>query len=151
MNALDKIKEYIENNDSEEKISQSDLADIVGVSRQRVAQLIEQNDLRDVIITREDMKRRCVDCGEKMEADKFGKYCSDECKLKLRSEKYYVTLKCATCGKDFTIRKSEYKARCRNKTSDVFFCSKKCQGVRLGKSYGFGCPKNMKLGDWKLS
>lgn len=138
MNALEKIKEYIESNDSDEKISQSDLADIVGVSRQRVAQLIEQNDLRDVIITREDMKRRCIVCGEKMEADKFGKYCSDECKLKLRSEKYYVTLRCASCDNEFTIRKSEYKARCRNKIGGTFFCSKKCQGTELGKKYGFG-------------
>ena len=138
MNALEKIKEYIESNNSEEKISQSELADIVGVSRQRVAQLVEQNDLGDILISREDMKRRCVVCGEKMEADKFGKYCSDECKLKLRSEKYYVTLRCSSCNNEFTIRKSEYKARLRNKVGNTFFCSKKCQGAELGKTYGFG-------------
>lgn len=149
MNALEKIKDYIDNNIDEEKITQSELADIAGVSRQRVAQIVEQNGLTEYVRSREDMKRKCVVCGDKMDADKFGKYCSDECKLKLRSEKYYVTLKCATCGKDFTIRKSEHKARCRNKTSEIFFCSKKCQGVRLGKSYGFGCPKNNVLGDWK--
>jgi len=135
LNALEKIKEYIESNDSDEKISQSDLADIVGVSRQRIAQLVELNGLEDVIKNREE--RKCVVCGNRM-GRKFGKYCSDECKIKFRTDKFYVTLKCASCKTEFTIKKSEYKARLRNKVGDTFFCSKKCQGTELGKKYGFG-------------
>lgn len=138
MNAIDKIKEYIDNNDTEEKVSQTELAKIIGVSRQRVAQLVETNDLGYVVKTRDDNRRKCVVCGNIMDRNKFGRYCSDECKLILRKRNYYVTLKCATCGNEFSVRKSEYKARLRNKQTEDFFCTKQCQGVSVGKKYGFG-------------
>jgi predicted nucleic acid-binding Zn ribbon protein len=138
MTALEKIKEYIDGNDTDEKVSQAELAKIVGVSRQRIAQLVEINDLGHVVKTRENNQRKCIVCDQDMDHDKFGRYCSDECKLLLRKQNFYVTLKCATCGGEFSIRKSEYKARLRNKQTEDFFCSKKCQGSSVGKKYGFG-------------
>jgi len=60
----------------------------------------------------------CLICGERTARTK-SKYCSVSCKNKGLSTRIYVTITCATCGKQFETRTSKPRR----------FCSRQCSGV----------------------
>ena len=45
------------------------------------------------------------------------------------------TMTCSECRKSFTLQASDKRARIQRNNSGVFFCSKHCQGVYLGKHH----------------
>jgi len=58
-----------------------------------------------------------------------------------------VTLRCEQCGKEFTLRQSEYNARLRRRKIQGFFCSRQCYGQYIAVRYGFTVhPEHARFG-----
>jgi hypothetical protein len=87
---------------------------------------------------------RCKYCGKKFlkERKKLNKvkhhFCSRKCLNNYFKMKHRIELKCAVCGKKFSLMISEYKERLKRRTEntkDKWFCSKKCFGYWVGKTF----------------
>jgi len=97
------------------KHSQAELGRILGVSRQRVHDIVKAPDLHQLVRPKQ-WSFHCVDCGKPIHG---GTRCR-QCWLKIWGAKR-VTLSCDFCGKQFERKESEAK---RYK---YHFCSTSCK------------------------
>ena len=112
----------------------------VGVSKERVRQVLVKEDLPTVAVgqssTKEKEKIPCIECGtlDKKFNTKQSLYCSKECISKARN-KYWIrfhkehpdrrtTYQCAYCGNSKTIRTGIYERQVRNFKN--LYCSHSC-------------------------
>lgn len=106
----------------------SDIARELGVSRERVRQICKTLGYKPLrkLIVRQD-KKHCVVCGKESGSRK---YCSNDCRKKYIKDRYWTQKPCKQCGKMISyLRSEEYKL--------PVFCSKRCQGISIGKTVGF--------------
>ena len=113
-------------------MTMSEIADIVGISRQRVFQILQEEGLP----TKHYIKKyqyRCLVCGT------IGnrKFCSDECKKKWQQ----VPIVCTRCGKLFTRNVTQFLKNYRHHNYHLF-CSRYCSGKWSGEYYEFKSHAN---------
>ena len=116
-------------------ISMSVIARLVGVSRQRVFQILQEEGLPTKHLASQKIKYRysCLACG-KISTHKF---CSDECQKKWQQ----IPVVCTFCGKLFFRNVHQFLANYREHSS-ALFCSRNCQGRWIGEHYGFKSPNH---------
>jgi predicted DNA-binding transcriptional regulator AlpA len=110
----------------------SEIARIVGVSRQRVYQILQEEGLP----TKQHVKKclyACPVCGRITNH----KFCSGEC----RKEWLQIPVICSECGNLFIRSRSKFMNSYPHH-SNVLFCSKKCTGKWLNKHYASKCHFN---------
>ena len=111
-------------------MTMSEIARLVGISRQRVFQILQENGLPTKHLVRQINKYRynCPVCGK----ISINKFCSDECKKQWQQ----IPVVCTKCGKLFfrDIHKFLYNYRDHNET---IFCGRNCQSKWIGEHYGF--------------
>ena len=103
----------------------SEIARIVGVSRQRVYQILQEEGLP----TKQHVKKclyACLVCGRITNH----KFCSGEC----RKEWLQIPVVCSECGNLFIRRRSSFLNSYPHH-NNVLFCGKKCTGKWLNKHY----------------
>ena len=110
---------------SNPKIPYSDIGMRVGITRERVRQILKQNNLHEsrsgLIVT-----KTCPVCNKvktELKSKIFGKTCSVECARKNLSKR--TTLTCE-CGTVFTRRPSEIRSK-------ICYCSRECFQKYRGK------------------
>src|SRR5271157_2402425 len=104
----------------------SEIAKMVGISRQRVHQILREEGLP----TKQHIKKcqyKCPVCG----VISNRKFCSYECKKKW----LYIPVICSECGNIF-IRSRRKFMNSYPHHSSVLFCCKKCTGKWLKEHYG---------------
>ena len=102
------------------------LADLLGVTRERVRQFCVQHGLERV---RPRQRLRCSACGKVLRSDDRTGFC--------RSCLYpKVWLVCSACGRSFQRSEAERRARDKRRITNLVFCTKRCMGAWLGKTYG---------------
>ena len=107
-------------------MSAADLARHIGVSRERVRQLLVALGLPTKVFVRE--LHLCGFCGE-LTRNPF--YCSRPC----HSMSTWVLFRCAVCDRVRRKRGCEVRARLRKSRSGNLYCSRTClyRGARLGR------------------
>ena len=115
----------------------AEIAEQVGVSRERVRQILNSEGLPTRIAPR---LRPCKVCGNPITNNNAKYYCSMACLTK----DHQVSLVCSICGKPFKIRTCDYEHRLRHKKTNLWFCSKVCQGKWLGQ-HNRWCNKGEKV------
>lgn len=110
------------------KYLQIELAREVGVTRERIRQIINEADLRHLLDT-VSLRRRsfCTECGKPV--TKAGQLCIVCYHKKIKAPQLEFT--CDNCGNKFRRNKSEVHRQ------KFHFCSKFCQGRYAGRHYGF--------------
>lgn len=106
-------------------ISMAEIAKKVGISRQRVYQILR----KDGFPTRRRVLKNqyeCLVCGAVTEH----KFCSKECKIKWKQ----IPVVCTRCGKLFLRNRSQLLNNYRRHDSTLF-CSKHCSGKWLAENY----------------
>ena len=107
-----------------------DIADNLGISRQRVHQILKKEDLRTKHYTQKT-RFECQVCGK----TSSHKFCSVECKKKWHE----IPVTCTTCGKLFTRSRRQLLAHYK----EFLFCSRECFGKWTGERHGFKAhPEN---------
>ena len=111
-------------------ISMSVIARFVGISRQRVFQILQEEGLPTKHLVRQKIKHKysCLICG-KISTYKF---CSDECQKQWQQ----IPIVCTRCGSLFFRDIHRLLANYRDH-SDTIFCSRNCQSKWIGEYYGF--------------
>ncbi len=121
--ALEQLKELLAEGNP---YTLQQLADVVGVTRERVRQLCVQHGLERV---RPRQRRRCSAYAKVLRNDNRTGFC--------RSCLYpKVWLVCSTCGRSFQRSEAERRARDKRRITNLVFCTKRCMGAWLGKTYG---------------
>lgn len=117
-------------------ITQVEIGNEVGVSRERVRQILNKVGLNNASEIREKKKRErtCAYCGNPRSRNNH-KYCSRACACKA----HRVDVTCEECGSTVNRTLSETKVyeNYRNRHKH-FFCDRVCFGKWVGKNYGFG-------------
>jgi len=116
------------------KYSEAELGRILGVSRQRVHDLVNRLEL-SYLVRLKQWSFHCVDCGRPI-AGRGIRRCW-QCWMKIWGAKM-VTLTCDFCGKQFERKESEAR---RHK---YHFCSTSCRGD-YARDYGFDAGKARKV------
>ena len=116
-------------------MTMAEIARIVGVSRQRVFQILQEEGLPTKHLVRQSNKYRysCLVCG-KISTHKF---CSDKCKEQWQQ----IPVVCTRCGRLFFRNVHQFLANYRDH-SDTVFCSRNCQSRWIGAHYGFKSHPN---------
>ena len=116
-------------------MSMSAIARTVGISRQRVFQILQEDGLPTKHLARAINKYQysCLACG-KISTHKF---CSNECK----KQWHQIPVVCTRCGKLFFREVHQFLANYRDH-SDTVFCSRNCQSRWIGAHYGFKSDPN---------
>lgn len=94
----------------------SEISRILGISRERVRQLLSKAKLLTNFRLPNSL---CLVCAGEIPA--YQKYCSRICQYSV----HRITIKCAHCEKDFTISKSSY--RIRREQNKNLYCSNWCR------------------------
>ena len=117
------------------RYSQAELGSVLGVSRQRIHDLVKRLDLGDLLRPKK-WSFYCLDCGKPIRG---GATRCWECWLKIHGAKM-VTLTCdfPKCGKQFERKESDAQ---RHK---YHFCSTSCRSD-YARHYGFGAGKARKV------
>ena len=115
------------------RLIQFEVAKELGVSKQRISQIVNKLDLHRFFRPKEWSIKSCVVCG--IENKTSSRYC-EECRLLIRKSKN-VELICAKCEKVF-LRSKRFVDRDRKQGKDKFYCNNKCWGSVVGKKFGFG-------------
>jgi hypothetical protein len=105
------------------KYSQAELGRILGVSRQRVHDIVNRLDLGHLVKPKQ-WSFYCVDCGKPIS----GRRRCRSCWRKLYGAER-VTLSCDFCGKQFERKESEAKRHI------LHFCSASCKGTYAARHY----------------
>ena len=129
-------------------MTMAEIARIVGVSRQRVFQILQEEGLPTKHLVRQSNKYRysCLVCG-KISTHKF---CSDKCKEQWQQ----IPVVCTRCGRLFFRNVHQFLANYRDH-SDTVFCSRNCQSRWIGAHYGFkshpnhSCPGVKRKHNWE--
>ena len=132
--------------------SAQDIAQKVGISRERVRQILSSEGLEIKSVLRGKPKIRvCMNCLKEFDNKlKQGKkFCSRKC----WSDYSRITLVCQVCGKNFKRRASEviyyfnHPQLGNGKIRESICCSRICNGKLRGSNYGFGLhPENIRAG-----
>jgi transcription elongation factor Elf1 len=106
-------------------ITMSEIAKRVGVSRQRVYQILHKDGFPT---KRRVLKNQyeCLVCGAASEH----KFCSKECKINWKQ----IPVVCTRCGKLFLRNRNQLLNNYR-RHNDALFCSKHCSGKWLSENY----------------
>ena len=117
-------------------MTMSEIAKIVGVSRQRVFQILREDGLptkHHVIIEKFQYQYQCLVCGTVSPH----KFCSDECKKKWQQ----IPVVCTRCGRLFFRNITQLLHNYRRHDKGLF-CSKHCTAKWLAEIYGFKSSVN---------
>jgi RNase P subunit RPR2 len=129
LSTLDKLKRLLK--EKPNTYNQIELARRLGVSRERIRQMVNTAGLRPLLRVQERKRYFCSRCGKEIKPG--NRFCA-ECRYAM----HHITLTCTQCGKEFAITMSDYKRRLkRRKTSAGFFCSRRCFGMYIGRVFGF--------------
>lgn len=119
-----RIKEVLVLKDDNPQLSLAEIGREVGLSRERVRQIIKASGK----VYKKVDKEICPLCqGQKKPRTKYCKTCYH----KLRT----IVLKCPQCGKEIERRKSSYTYRKEKQHQLDFYCSRECLGKTLGTTY----------------
>jgi Helix-turn-helix domain of resolvase len=142
----DKRKQVKELRNNDLCIKMSKIAKIVGISRQRVYQILKEEGLPTVskrdgttiplLINKRRLSCVCPVCGKLSSR----KYCSNECKNKWNE----IPVICSKCGKLFFRNKRQFLSSYR-KHNGLLFCSRKCNSKWLVEHYGFNLYPNHRV------
>ena len=129
-------------------MSMSAIARLIGISRQRVFQILQEEGLPTKHLVKPVNKDQysCLVCG-KISTNKF---CSNECQKQYRQ----IPIVCTRCGKLFFRDVHQFLANYRDH-SDIVFCSRNCQSRWIGAHYGFkshpnhSCPGVKRKHNWE--
>lgn len=114
--------------DNFEKLPESELARLAGVSRQRIHQLETQLHVCKMAPSlKPNLGHHCIDCGKRIGGNKRCRPCS----FKARKPKLII-LVCPTCEAKFPIDKKVHAWKLKHGQKE-FFCSRKCLGAQAGK------------------
>ena len=116
------------------RYSEAELGRMLGVSRQRVHEIVKAPDLHQLVRPKQ-WSFHCLDCGRPIP---YGATRCRQCWLKIYGAKM-VTLSCDFCGKQFEKKESEARRH------TLHFCSTSCRGD-YARQYGFGTGKAKKVG-----
>ena len=116
-------------------MSMSAIARLIGISRQRVFQILQEEGLPTKHLVKPVNKDQysCLVCG-KISTNKF---CSNECK----TQWHQIPVVCTRCGKLFFRNVHRFLTNYRDH-SDTVFCSRNCQSRWVGAHYGFKSDPN---------
>ena len=147
MDALTTKEQALEMYLRDPNLRQKEIAKSLGVSRQRISQILVFNKIN----ARQSRSRLnkiqisktscvCVQCHKSFRfQDRFKKvsrykYCSRDCYLRFK----YVVLTCCVCSDLFPKRRAEYAVSLRRTKSKnkKWYCSKECFGKELGLKFG---------------
>ena len=117
------------------RYSEAELGRMLGVSRQRVHEIVKAPDLHQLVRPKQ-WSFHCVDCGKPIP---YGVTRCRQCWLKIYGAKM-VTLSCDFCGQQFERKESEARRH------TLHFCSTSCRGNYAGRHYGFGAGKAKEVG-----
>ena len=109
--------------------TQAEIAQVVGVSRERVRQILKSLGLPPVVKNPEDYNP-CKSCGKPMHrisTARTRKYCNRACQLSAHT----VTVECVVCGKLFIMATSRWTMHSNRYNS--ISCSMECRGVSIGR------------------
>ena len=104
----------------------------IGVTRERVRQIVREEGL-EIHRKERHITGYCLNCNAPLFSGQHDKFCSMACLQKYHS----IELTCEVCGVHFS-RLGHYCRASQRRGYKHIFCSKKCQGLWLGNSYGFG-------------
>jgi len=116
------------------RYSEAELGRILGVSRQRVHEIVNRLDLHQLVRPKQ-WSFHCVDCGKPI---LYGATRCRQCWLKIYGAKR-LTLSCDFCGQQFEKKESEARRH------TLHFCSTSCRGD-YARQYGFGTGKAKEVG-----
>jgi predicted transcriptional regulator len=108
-------------------MTMSEIAQKVGISRQRVHQILQKEGLSTKHKTKK-CRYKCPVCG----TISTWKFCSVECKRKWQ----LIPIICSRCGNLFTRNKYQFLNNYRHH-GNALFCSKHCAGKWLAEQYQF--------------
>ena len=104
----------------------------VNVSRERVRQILNKANLP----TRKHLViNLCNNCGGNIRRyNRNQQFCNKEC----RRAYSRIQIACSFCGalKEYRAKEVTWNIEHNGRSSDLFFCSKQCQGKWLGKNHG---------------
>ena len=109
--------------------TQAEIAQVVGVSRERVRQILKSLGLPPVVKNPEHYNP-CGSCGKPMlrvSPTIRKKYCNKTC----QSSAHTVTVECIVCGKLFIMATSRWTMHANRYNS--ISCSMECRGVSIGR------------------
>ena len=125
-------KQVIELRNANLFMTMSEIANRVGVSRQRVHQILKKEGIpTGHRIRTKQIKKISYNCPMCGTVSSF-KFCSDECKKKWQE----IPVVCTRCGKLFTRDRHQFFTNYLHH-NDGLFCSKVCAGKWYGEKYGF--------------
>ena len=123
-------------------ITLADIAKQLGISRQRVHQVIERNNKLGInpIVRHRPLAKRyyCEGCNKQLQGKRKTNKCAS-CLVEDNS----ITAVCGTCKNEFKLVGRQASVRRANvnfgtiKHPENIFCSKKCSGAFIGNNYGF--------------
>ena len=140
------------------------LGDEVGVTRERVRQILKSEGLTDKYPPREYQSKRaqlhdsCKSCGVHLMINDYPSRKRSECvpcRTESKDKMLNTYITCLNCSTEFKISKAYlatrqrivsayHRERGKGHTSDRPFCSRQCAAGyhKLGKAYGFGSPEH---------
>jgi len=104
------------------------IGDEVGLSRERVRQILKKEGLTTAHYIESPYKFFCPECGKPTR----WKFCNKQC----RDKYLYIPVTCDNCGKINYRLQSTVLYRVKNKLNlynGHYFCNKRCQGQWMGK------------------
>lgn len=123
-------------------MTQADIARIMGLTRQRVGQIVDKAAAMGIQVVRRQLKYKiCPACGAKNRSKIHGGYCSSACKAKAPPKMHRIggpssaieidVLVCDGCGVKFSrTRRLQYismkTSERRGKTAKRKFCTREC-------------------------
>ena len=109
----------------------------LGVSRERVRQVLKESKVVNVKAYHEKKLVYCLNCGTETDNQQF---CSRDCWKKYKT----IEVACSQCHGLFTIGQADLIARTKRHSISQIFCSYKCNGQWAGTNYGFAAhPENV--------
>ena len=127
MTTRDLVKLY---RDENPKMKASEIGRKIGVSRQRISELLREMGMETKILL---PIRYCQECKNPIDRDnRNGKFCSLACYYKQGR----TQLVCTECGREYHRCSSTIKRKGPDSSGD--FCTRVCYGLHLSKRYGFG-------------
>lgn len=130
----DTTKRAIEIRQKSPCLSSQDIAKKLGVSRERIRQILSRENLP--VRRVRTFKYKCNHCGKPTNNRLF-------CSMKCQSDYHTISLTCDFCGKLFNRKSYAEQRNIRIHNSELIFCTKQCQGSWLANNHGFVVhPKN---------
>ena len=127
---LDRLRELLS---SGRPYTLQQLADELGVTRERVRQLCVKYRLQRLS---PHPKHRCSACDKRLRHDNRTGLCRDCLYPRVR-------LVCSACGKSFQRYAGAHRQWAKRRLTNLTFCSKRCMGRWLGKTYGSGTSRKV--------